>query len=264
MSRSDYSPDLAAALDRFEAPSPREGLAGRIVAAAMTPQARLPVPRDRRGGWQLARRVMIGTMAAGALSAAAVASGLLGAAGIRVPVLTAMLAPEPAPKSKPVIVRKPPVRTAEKPVTHIAEPEVAPLADPGSIAPRIDPGARLAAQVERRVERRAFIAANPELVPALKQAVSREVQFARDNPEVRALRRIPPGPERRAFLAERPELQAALRARQQDRRAFLTENPEVMGYLRAQAAKRRAARADRQGTPEEIVSAGEGNAIDAR
>ncbi|MFM9976768.1 MAG: hypothetical protein ACKVOP_01815 [Sphingomonadaceae bacterium] len=258
MSRRDFSPELAAALDRFDVPAARAGFVDRIVATASLP--RVPARRDRRGTWKLARRVMIGTVAAGALSAAAVASGLLGAAGIRVPVLTAMLAPEPTPKPKPAIAAKPAVQVALKPVVAAPEPSAEPLiADPGPIAPRFDPGARLAAQAERRAARRAFVEANPQVVPAIKKAVAREIDFVRDNPDIRTLRRIPPSPERRAFLAERPDLQAALRERQQERRALLAENPEIVDFIRKRAAERRAARAAATEAPPAIEPSDEGN-----
>ena len=243
MSRHDFAPDLSAALDRFVAPAPRDGFADRIMT--VTAPASRPVSRDRRGGWKLARRVVIGTVAAGMVSAAAVASGLLGAAGIRVPVLTAMLAPESVPK--PVVkVRKPVVRVAvvPKPLvtpTKSADPG---LVDPGSIAPPVVVNSRMAEALargaERRAERRQFIRQNPELVPVIREAMQREKAFVQANPEVRALRRLPMT-ERKAFLAERPELQAAVRARQAERRTFRAANPQAEAVIRARIERRRAA-----------------------
>ena len=96
---------LSVALDRFDAPAPSSDLADRILAAAtragegLPPQ--MPPRHDRSRLWRRGRQVVIGTIAAGVLSAAAVASGLLGAAGIHVPVLTAMFAPVSAPAPKP-------------------------------------------------------------------------------------------------------------------------------------------------------------------
>ena len=243
MSRNDFSPDLSAALDGFDAPSPRDGFADRVMAAATAPVSRPPL-RDRRGGWKLARRVVIGTMAAGMVSAAAVASGLLGAAGIRVPVLTAMLAPAPAPKPvakpKPVVLRQ---AAAPKPAVAPTAPADPGLADPGSIANSVPMPPRFAQMREKRAKRRAqrreFIRQNPELVPVIKQAMRQEKAFLRANPEVRVLRRMPPS-DRKAYLAERPELQAAIRERRAERRAFRDANPQAEAVIRARIKQRRA------------------------
>ena len=262
MSRQDFAPDLSAALDRFSVPAPREGFAERIMGVVTAPVLR-PASRDRRGGWRMMRRVVIGTVAAGMVSAAAVASGLLGAAGIRVPVLTAMLAPEPAPK--PVAKKtKPVLRTAiaPKPPVALNKPEDPGLTDPGSIAPpmAIRPGLGevMARRAERRAERRAFVRQNPELVPVIREAMQREKAFVQANPEVRDLRRLPPD-ERRAFLADRPDLQAALRARQAERRAFRDANPQAVAVMRARAERRRAAM-----KPAPVDPALEGNADPVR
>jgi hypothetical protein len=244
MSRHDFTPYLGIALDRFDVPAPREAFADRIMAATV-PVSR-PAPRDRRGGWRFARRVLVGTVAAGMVSAAAVASGLLGAAGIRVPVLTAMLAPKPDPAAIPKATPKRLVETAmvPKPPVAVTKPADPGLVDPGSIAPPVIPGQglddRLARRAERRAERRAFIRQNPELMPVIRQAIQQEKAFVRANPEVRDLRRLPPA-ERRAFLAERPELQQAIRARQAERRAFRAANPQADAVIRARIAQRHAA-----------------------
>lgn len=242
MSRNDFVSDLRTALDRFDVPAPRDGFADRIMASATTPVSR-PVLRDRRGGWKRARRALIGTVAAGMVSAAAVASGLLGAAGIRVPVLTAMLAPEPAPK--PVAKPKPkPVKrtaTVSKPAVVPTAPADPGLVDPGSIAnPRAVPprfAEAMAKRAERRADRRQFIRQNPELVPVIKQAMQQEKVFVQANHDVRELRRLLPT-ERQAFLAERPELQAAIRARQAERRAFRAANPHAEAVIRARIQQR--------------------------
>lgn len=85
---------LALALDRFDVPPMSAGLTNRIVAATVSVVPMRSAPRhDRRGLWRRGRQVVIGTVAAGMLSAAAVASGLLDHSGIEVPVLTAMLSP---------------------------------------------------------------------------------------------------------------------------------------------------------------------------
>jgi hypothetical protein len=243
MSRNDYAPDLRAALDAFTVTEPRGDFADRIMAAT-TPVVR-PATRDRRGSWKLARRAIIGTVAAGMVSAAAVASGLLGAAGIRVPVLTAMLAPEPAPK--PVTkARKPVVRVAAVPAAKPAVVATAPatLELGGSMASddrRTQIDAAISRRAERRMERRAFIRQNPELRPVIRQALKNEQAFVRSNPQVHELRRLPRA-ERAAFLAERPDLQAAMRARQAERRAFREANPQAAATIRARIEQRRAMR----------------------
>lgn len=244
MSRNDFAPDLRAALDRFDVPTPRDGFAERMMAVT-APTSR-PAPRDRRGGWRLARRAIIGTVAAGMVSAAAVASGLLGAAGIRVPVLTAMLAPAPDPAPIPRAKPKPVTKMAVAPKPAVVPTQAADpgLTDPGSIASPMDirPAAMaaMARRAEKRAERRAFIRQNPELVPVIKQALAQEKSFIQANPEVRELRRLPQS-ERKAFLAERPELRAALQARQAERRAFRAANPQAVEVMRARAEQRRAA-----------------------
>lgn len=243
MSRNDFAPDMSVALDRFTVPAPREGFSERIMG--VTAPVSRSASRDRRGGWRLARRVIIGTVVTGMVSAAAVASGLLGAAGIRVPVLTAMLAPEPAPtpivKKAKSITR---VTAVPRPAVVATNAEDPGLVDPGSIAPpimmRLRLGEAVARRAQRRAERRAFIRQNPELVPVIREAAQREKVFVQANPEVRDLRRLPLT-ERKAFLAERPELRAALQARQTERRAFRAENPQAEAVIRARIERRRAA-----------------------
>jgi hypothetical protein len=269
MSREDFAPDLRAVLDAFDAPPLRAGFSDRVMVSATAPASRT-VPRDRRGGWRLARRVVIGTVAAGMVSAAAVASGLLGVAGIRVPVLTAMLAPELKPK--PTVVAKPKpaprVVAAPKPMVIETKPADPGLVDPGSIAPTngIRPGiaAAMARRSERRMEeRRQFIRANPELVPIIRQAAKAEKDFVRANPDVRELRRLPHG-ERKAFLETRPDLKAALQARRAERRAFRQANPQAYAVIRARAEERRAKLRPAPVDPTLPVPAIEGNADHTR
>lgn len=245
MSRADYSPDLARALDGFSVPPPRAGLADRIAASVQAPLAAAP-RRDRRGAWRMARRVVIGSVAAMAISAGAVASGLLGAAGIDVPVLTAMLAPKPVAKHKAVKPKAQAHATVTKP-QNLAEADAPVIADPGSIAPPM-PATRIEKAIARRIERRNFIAQNPQLRPVLRDAVRRERDFVAANPEVRNLWRMPLA-ERRAYLADKPELRAALAARRQERRALVAQNPEIGAFIRAQAEKRRAERQTAQQVP---------------
>ena len=244
MSRSDYSPDLATALDGFNVPAPSAGFDARMLAGVTSAAAR-PATRDRRGAWTLARRAMIGTLAAGMVSAAAVASGLFGAAGIRVPVLTAMLAPRPTAAVGPQAHTKP-VRVAMVTKAHRVplKPEDPGLVDPGSIAPPVEMrpglGSAMARRTERRMERRPFLAQNPQLRPLVRQAIQNDRAFVEANPDVRTLRALPPA-ARRAFLKSRPDLKAAVRARQAERRAFIAANPEVGEILRARMERRRAA-----------------------
>lgn len=168
------------ALDRFDVPSPSAHLADRIMAAATGSQgapAVLP-SRDRRGAWRRGRQVLLGSLAAGLLSAGAVASGLLGSVGIEVPVLTAMLAPKPAPVSKPAKIKPKQlvVRTA-KPVPPLAtEPPAA------VVRPPLSPAERFARREERRERREAFAAAYPVAAAVIRERVQQELQrraFAR-------------------------------------------------------------------------------------
>jgi hypothetical protein len=242
MSRNDYDPALSTMLDAYTMPPPREGMADRVMAGAMATTAGRPPRRDRRGAWRIARRVAIGTLAAGMVSAAAVASGLLGAAGIRVPVLTAMLAPEPKPLTKPVIKRDPkPVQQAlvVTPVVTPVEPSDPGLADPGPLV--ADPGTRTARMLQRQAERRAFMQAHPELKPVIRQAMQDQRAFVAAHPEVRDLWRMPPA-ERHAFLADRPDLRDALKQHRAQRRTMIADHPEAAAILDPGADEKRAAR----------------------
>jgi hypothetical protein len=272
MSRNDFSPDIRASLDVFTVPSPRADFAERIVTAATQAAPRAVSKRDRRGGWRIARRVMIGTVAAGMVSAAAVASGLLGAAGIRVPVLTAMLAPSPVPTPKPKSVAKPVHKQAlaTRPPIVATQPADPGLVDPGPLVARADAGVRSARAIERRferrAERRAFVQAHPELKPVIRQAMQQQRAFVQANPEVRELWRMSPV-ERRAYLAQNPDLRTALKARQAERRALAEANPEAAALLRdrmrSKVAERRAARRGmlQNGAP---APESEGNMADPR
>jgi hypothetical protein len=268
MSKQDFEPALGKMLDAYTVPPPRAGFADRIAAGATAPAGR-PARRDRRGAWRIARRAMIGTLAAGMVSAAAVASGLLGAAGIRVPVLTAMLAPEPKPVVKPVVKREPkPTQQAlvVKPTVTPVEPVDPGLADPGPLVR--DPGTRTARALQWQAERRQFIQANPELKPVIRKAMQDQKAFVQANPEMRDVWRMPPA-ERRAFLASRPDLQAALKKHREERRAMIEANPEAAAILKARADEKRAERrarlrAQMQMAPMENATAVEGNVADPR
>ena len=166
---------LNTALNRFDVPPISAGLADRVMTAAATPTA---VPfaaprRDRRGMWRRGRQVLLGTMAVGLLSAAAVASGLLGRVGIEVPVLTAMLAPEPKPVVKPVrVAPKPAVARAAAATTP---PVVAQTVPPVVVAQPLSPAERMALRAERRERRQAFAAEHPVAAAAIHERVREEL-----------------------------------------------------------------------------------------
>ncbi|MFZ4745580.1 MAG: hypothetical protein ACOYLK_01635 [Sphingomonas sp.] len=167
---------LTLALDRFDVPPPSAGLADRIIAAATVPTRApfAPPRRDRRGMWRHGRQVLLGTMAVGLLSAGAVASGLLGKVGIEVPVLTAMLAPEPKPVAKTVhvAIRHVPVRA---PV--VAPPAVLVDSAPAVLLPRpLLPGERMALREARRERRQAFAAEHPVAAAVIRERVRQQLQ----------------------------------------------------------------------------------------
>lgn len=170
---------LKIALDHFDVPPQSSGLADRIMAAATTsaPGQRFGVPsavrgRDRRGMWRRGRQVLLGSLAAGLLSAGAVASGLLGRVGIEVPVLTAMLAPKPALVAKPARAKPKPavVRVAKTvPPAAVVEPVV--------VANQpLSPAERFALREERRERRQAFAAAHPVAAAVIRDRVRQELQ----------------------------------------------------------------------------------------
>lgn len=209
MSRTDYSAGARAALDRFETPVLSAGFADRVVAAALASGASLPPVafarrRDRRGLWRRAGQAAIGIAAFGMMSAAAVASGLLGAVGIEVPVLSAMLAPAPAKKKLPEATPKPAVRLAERP------------APPPPVAATVSPPTEIDAALPPW--RQAMLA---------RQAARRAANLA----------------ERQAFLAQHPGLAEAIAAGPEARRAYLAQHPEVKDAMRARIAEVRARRA---------------------
>ncbi len=237
MSRNDYPAAARTALDRFDVPPLSAQFADRVVAAAMASGAavpplgaRVPPRRDRRGLWRRAGQAAIGVAAFGMMSAAAVASGLLGAVGIEVPVLTAMLAPEPVKKAKPVPVKKPTVQQAARPATP--PPVVETVPPPPAIDSTLPPWrqAVLARQDARRAAFQAERAAFLDRHPGLREAIAA-------------------GPEaRKAYLAQHPEVRAEIRARQAEaraRRAALAERQQAVDpAVRAARTERRQARID--------------------
>jgi len=207
----------AAALDRFDVPAASAGFAKRIMAATGGPFDVAPplVDRDRRGRWRRVtgrrgRNFVIGSLAVALLSAGAVASGMLGHVGIRVPVLSAMLARAPSPVAKPVAVRPGNAHfVAPKPLlvpAPVIELPAAPLLD----TPQ--PLARTALMAERQARRAriaAFAEAHPVIAASVRQRV-REHLLARAEARLEALQgpvvglTLPGGdaltPEQRRFL----------------------------------------------------------------
>lgn len=295
MSRTDYPAGARTALDRLDVPPLSAQFADRVVAAAIASGnavpplgTRVPPRRDRRGLWRRAGQAAIGVAAFGMMSAAAVASGLLGAVGIEVPVLTAMLAPEPAKKAKPVSVKKPPVQQAARAVPP--PPVAETIMPPPAIEPALPPWrqAVLARQEARRAafraERAAFLDRHPGLREAIAAGPEARKAYLAQHPEVRAevRDRIADARARaaakRAAVNERrlaqmrdPATRAAMVERRQARiDEFMALDPEARAArieaFRAKQAARRAMRADRR-RAQEIETPPmptEGSATDAR
>jgi hypothetical protein len=194
-------PQMKAALDRFTVPALPEGLADRIVAAAIAEpaptQAVPPRRRDPRGGWRRPSRILAGALAFGLVSAAAAATGYL---GIRVqtvvraaPVIGPMIAQvvptrsKPAPKAKP---KPAPVQAKEATIPdapEIAVPDIRPVM-PFSVRREVRReiiAERIATGLERRAERRAELGL-PTRPPRMREVAP-------------VLRRIPPT-DRRAVI----------------------------------------------------------------
>lgn len=164
---------LKEALDRFDVPPMSVGLADRIAvaAAAPNPVQNHPAPRrDRRGMWRRGRQVAIGAIAFTTLSAAAVASGLLGKVGIEVPVLTAMLAPriEPIHKSKPVV----PAKLAHK--AAAVTPAPPPVVQ--TVVPLPAVIERQALRAERRERIARFVEEHPRAAAVIAQRVGQRLR----------------------------------------------------------------------------------------
>ncbi len=172
---------LNLALNRFDVPPVSAGLAERIMAAAVTPAvAPFAAPRraksdpGRRGMWRRGRQVLLGTCAVALLSAAAVASGLLGRVGIEVPVLTAMLAPKPKPVAKPVrVIPKPPVT---RQAAAVPPPVVTETLHPVIVAQPLSRAERIALREERRERRQAFAAEHPVAAAMIRERVRQQLQ----------------------------------------------------------------------------------------
>ena len=173
---------LAVALDRFDVPAMSGDLADRIVAAAdkSATAAHARARRDPRGLWRRGRQIVVATVAAGMLSAGAVASGLLGRAGIEIPVLTAMLAPGDHHVAKPHLARKTSVSAhsrATVPVRVAADTPVATVvAPPPPVpSPSVAQLVRRELMSERLEARAAFAAAHPRMAAAIRRNVRRQM-----------------------------------------------------------------------------------------
>ncbi len=226
---------LKEALDRFDVPAMSDGLADRIMAAAMPVPPPRPTPRrDRRGMWRRGRQIAIGAAAFTMLSAAAIASGLLGKVGIHVPVLTAMLAPrvEPVHKPKPAT----PIRLAHKAPAVVPPPPIVP-----TVAPPPAFVARQVLRAERRERIAKFVEEHPRAAAVIAQRVGqrlRQREIVR-----REMMGLPPAnPAAPGFRPLTPEERFFLR--QERRRDF--RRMEVI--IDRRLARREAWRAARDGT----------------
>lgn len=177
---------LNVALDRFVVPPASVGLADRIVAATMPDGQPSRRRRDRRGMWRRGRQVLLGSVALGMVSAAAVASGLLGRVGIEVPVLTAMLAPKPVA----VVASKPKPRAVVKPVTPTVATPPAVVEAPAVVATVPTREQRISRRVERRERIVAFAQAHPQAAAMIAQRVRQQLRIREE--ERRALLGFPP------------------------------------------------------------------------
>jgi len=297
MSRSDYPKAAQIALDRNAVPALSAGFADRVVAAAIASGAAMPplanrgAPRrDRRGLWRRAGQAAIGVAAFGMMSAAAVASGLLGAVGIEVPVLTAMLAPQ---KAKPVPEKKTPVRLAAK-AKPVAAPATAEALPPASLAadPERPPWqqAMMARRAANEARRNAFVDAHPGLREAIAAGPEARKAYMAQHPEVRdevRARRIEAQTRRaavRAAMIQRrrarlgdaaagprlepidPAMRAAMAERRHARLAeFRAMDPETRARrIEAIRARREARRAMRKARGADNLPADEGSALLAR
>lgn len=247
MSRSEYPKSDQIALGRYDVPGLSAGFADRVVVAALASGATMPPlavrrepRRTRRGLWLRAGQATIGAAALGMMSAAAVASGLLGAVGIEVPVLSAMLAPA---KATPVPEKKSPPRLAAKPkaVTPRASAEALPAAPAAD--PPVPPWqqARLARRAENEARRNAFLDSHPGLREAVAAGPEARRSYLMQHPEVRG--------EIRQRRAEAQVRRAALRAANIQRRRAQSGDPNAGPNLapidpgmRAAMAERRQAR----------------------
>ncbi len=270
MSRTDYPNALAQALDRFETPPLSTGFADRVMAGAQAPTlSPYAAPRrDRRGLWRRGRQILIGTVAFGMMSAAAVASGLLGAAGIEVPVLSAMLAPKPVQTAKPAVARKPVERLARvEPAPSAALPVPVAEAAPAPASWReIVQARRAALRANRRAERQAFIDAHPGMREAIAGGPAARRDYLLKNPDVMLDVQAHAAANRAAMIGQRrnwikdPAVQARLQAMSPDERAAFIEARRAR--FQAMREQRRARWSAQRNQGED--TSGEGSAAPAR
>lgn len=220
---------LNAVLDRFVVPPVSVGLADRIMAATSSSRQPGPRRRDRRGMWRRGRQVLLGSVALGMVSAAAVASGLLGRVGIEVPVLTAMLAPKPV-----VVATKPKPRPIVKPVAPKVAPPPAVIEVPAVVATVPTREQRIARRVERRERIVAFAQAHPQAAAMIAQRVRQQLRIREE--ERRALLGFPStdrsSPDWRPLT---PEERFVLR--QERRRDLLRAEAMLERRIEARAAR---------------------------
>ena len=201
---------LSDALDHFTVPPLSRGFADRVVTAASSPAAPLPVAvptrRDRRGRWVRGHRVMIGALAFGLMSAAAAATAIFGDVARTMPVigpLIASIAPEKTePKVKGTVAAKPQIASDER-IKQAA------LDDPPSFeAPR-------SAVQERRELRREFvaqkIASRLERRAEVREELGLPPRVVRPARILPVLRRLPAG-ERAAIVERVREIRQEKRA----------------------------------------------------
>ncbi|MEP6785719.1 MAG: hypothetical protein ABI898_08250 [Sphingomonadales bacterium] len=230
---------LADELDRFDVPPMSAGLADRVVAVVTAPRAaaqRATPARDRRGVWKRGRQIAIGAVAFTMLSAAAIASGLLGKVGIEVPVLTAMLAPRVAPvhKSKPVTKTK----LARK--APIAEPAPPPVVS--TVAPPPTFVARQVLRAERRERIAEFVQEHPRAAAVIAQRIGKRLR-QRETARREMLGLPPANPAAPDFRPLTPDERLVL---QQERRRDFRRFGAIMDR---RLARREAWRAARDGAP---------------
>ena len=134
--RPDWDPKLAAALDRFSVPEPRDGWMDGISSAALTRRAPalggLWKPHTRRAGW--ARRGFIaGTLTLSLMSAtAAAAAGWFGSTAMQLPVIStiAKVIPDSVkPVENRLVHKRAPVKAKKDSATTDADFVLAPTPD---------------------------------------------------------------------------------------------------------------------------------------
>lgn len=200
----DRGSPLGRALDGYDAPELPAGFADRVLAAAETrpaplPLLRRPAPVAPRG-WRIGQRVAIGLASFGALATAAAATGLLEQLAIPVPSAKTMWANLTGERATP----SPPKAAA--PVRVVAAPTPAPVAIEGPIdtPEELNETFRRVDEVRtgRREQRRALIDQRIEAELERRRAAGLPV----------------PSPEQEARLRQRIEAEVARREQAFDQR----------------------------------------------